>query len=241
MKSGGNATKMHNNAAFAGIKCMSCHELNMSWYGVSGLLTRRADKHTSADRKIPNDCSNCHSFSGGFRAMVRPVMRGAAMAPDGARVLPTVQGTKPVRGTMGNKYEHLSSDAARCKSCHDGKSASGMPARHLMVQSQCDVCHRTTVWSPAQFNHSGITPNTCQACHNGLSASARPPGHFMTGRSCDSCHRTWAWKPVTYSHMSPNYRPTPDMITCVSCHVSNSEIIPRQARSLNRVKPVVGP
>jgi hypothetical protein len=120
--------------------------------------------------------------------------------------------------------------------------APGMPARHLMVTSSCDTCHRTTAWVPAQFSHNGISLNTCLVCHNGMGASARPSGHFMSSRSCDSCHKTNAWEPVNYSHLSPAFRPAPDKLTCVSCHVSNGEIIPRQMRARNPGKPIpIGP
>ena len=62
----------------------------------------------------------------------------------------------------------------------------------------------------------------------------------MTGRSCDSCHKTTGWSPVAYTHTSPSYKPGSEPAACITCHVTNSEIIPRQMRALNRVKPVVG-
>jgi hypothetical protein len=220
---------------------MDCHENGMSWFGVTTLKVRVPSKHTTASRKAPNDCSNCHD-TGGFRALQRPVMREALVSPDMARIRPTVQVGKPSRGSLGNNFDHKGVAVGQCKTCHDGKSASGLPARHLMVATSCDTCHRSTTWLPAQFSHSGITPNTCLACHNGMGASAKPAGHFMTARSCDSCHKDLAWTPVNYQHLSPLYRPSPDRLTCVSCHDTNGEIIRRQARSLNRTKPIpVGP
>jgi len=60
----------------------------------------------------------------------------------------------------------------------------------------------------------------------------------MTARSCDSCHKNMGWKPVNYQHLSPNYKPSPDMLTCVSCHLTNGELIPRQMRGLTRTKPI---
>jgi hypothetical protein len=165
-------------------------------------------------------------------------MRNAQVAPDMGRIKPTTQIGKPSRGSMGTSFDHKGVAAGKCKDCHDGKSASGKPARHLMVDTSCDICHRTTTWLPAQFNHDGITSNTCLACHNGMGASGKPAGHFMTSRSCDSCHKSLAWKPVNYQHTSPLYRPSPDKLTCVSCHDTNGEIIRRQARSLTRIKPI---
>ena len=239
---------MHNNAKLGGVLCKDCHENGMSWFGVTGLKVRVPSKHTTAARKAPNNCDNsgCHAnttVNGGFRMLLQPVMREALVSPDMERVRPTMQpGGAMVRGTLGNSFDHKGVQAGQCKTCHDGKSASGMPARHLMVNTSCDTCHRPTSWTPAQFSHNGVTPNTCMACHNGMSASAKPPGHFMTARSCDSCHKTVGWKPVMYQHMSPQYQASPDVLSCTGCHITNGEIIPRQMRGLTRTKPIpVGP
>jgi hypothetical protein len=44
-----------------------------------------------------------------------------------------------------------------------------------------------------------------------------------------------------YSHVSPMYHAQPDKTTCVSCHVTNGEIIPRQLRGGVRPRPIPGP
>jgi hypothetical protein len=93
---------------------------------------------------------------------------------------------------------------------------------------------------PAQFSHLGSMQGQCNTCHNGASATGKPAGHFVTVRSCDSCHRTVGWTPVLYSHLSPAYHPMPDKSTCVSCHITNGEIIPRQLRGGPRPKPTPG-
>jgi hypothetical protein len=230
---------MHTSVnGVAKVMCMSCHERGLAFYGVTNLRVRPNGHHTG------QDCagSGCHTYSGGFRAQVKPVMRGALVSPDMGRIRPTIQTNKPSRGSLGNTFDHKGVEAGKCKTCHDGKAASGMPARHLMVATSCDTCHRTTAWLPAEFNHNGITPNTCLVCHNGMGASGKPSGHFMTSRSCDSCHKSTAWTPVNYQHVSPLYKASPDKLSCVSCHDTNGEIIRRQARALTRTKPIaVGP
>jgi hypothetical protein len=253
----------HTNAENTGkIDCQSCHlddratQLNSTGgittnYAANWTNTtpprRNFSKHNGiANRSYPNDCNNsgCHSYSKGFRALQRPVpiMREALVSPNMGRIKPTTQIGKPSRGSLGNTFDHKNVAVGSCKDCHDGKSASGMPARHLMVATSCDTCHRPTTWLPAQFSHNGITPNTCLTCHNGMGASSKPAGHFMTSRSCDSCHKNMTWSPVNYQHMSPLYRASPDKLTCISCHDTNGEIIRRQARALNRTKPIpVGP
>jgi hypothetical protein len=238
---------MHDNVKLAGVLCKDCHENGMSWFGVTGLKTRTPSKHTTTARKAPNNCDNagCHAnstVSNGFRALPQPMMRDALVSPNMGRIKPTTQMGKPTRGSLGNTFDHKGVKAGNCKDCHDGKSASGMPARHLMVATSCDTCHRPTTWLPAQFSHNGITTGTCLACHNGMGASNKPAGHFMTSRSCDSCHKNMSWAPVNFQHTSTLYRASPDKLTCISCHDTNGEIIRRQARALNRIKPIpVGP
>jgi hypothetical protein len=241
----GTTTKMgstgHANVKTAAMACMSCHEAGMSWTNAN--VTVRPSGHTKT-KAAPNDCGNsgCHTYNGGFRALLKPVMRGALVSPETSRVRPDLQTGMLTRGSLGNSYDHANVRSGQCKTCHDGKLASGMPARHLMVTNSCDTCHRPTSWTPAQFSHNGVSANTCMACHNGISASAKPPGHFMTARSCDSCHKSIGWTPVQYQHISPQYQPSPGVLTCTGCHITNGEIIPRQMRGLNRTKPIpVGP
>jgi hypothetical protein len=236
------ADQMKTNSAHIAVKslkCMSCHELNYKWYGITKMKTRDGANHYAGQ-----DCGNsgCHGIPGGtgkgMEALIRPIMRSALVNPELGRMLPNLQVNQPGRGTLGNKFDHQGVEVGKCKTCHDGQRASGMPARHLMVNTSCDTCHRTTAWVPAQFDHSGTALNTCLVCHNGMSASGKPAGHFMSARSCGSCHESTAWQPVRYLHISPAYKVLPDKLTCVSCHTSNSEIIARQMRALQRTKPI---
>ena len=235
-------TSAHHTAV-SSKTCMSCHEAKYTWFGVAMSGKTRPSGHTGT-KAAPNDCngSKCHTYSGGFLALVRPIMREALVNPEVGRQLPNLQVLQPGRGALGNRFDHAGVEAGQCKTCHDGLRAAGMPARHLMVSSSCDNCHRSSAWLPAQFSHNGITANTCLVCHNGLGASAKPGGHFMSTRSCDSCHKTETWKPVNYSHLSPAFVASPDKISCVSCHLSNGEMIPRQMRARTPTKPIpVGP
>jgi len=232
------------HTAVTSLACMSCHEQSYKWFGVTTNWKTRPSAHKSVPaRAAPNDCDNsgCHTYSKGFLALIKPIIREAAVNATLGSLLPNLQISLPGKSIVGASYEHQGVEAGQCKTCHDGLRATGMPPRHLMISSSCDTCHRPTTWKPAYFNHGGISPNTCLTCHTGIGAPSKPPGHFMTGRSCDSCHKTVAWQPVNYSHLSPAYKPTASGSTCVGCHVTNSEIIPRQMRSSDRSKPIPVP
>jgi hypothetical protein len=221
-------------------QCIACHEGTpvYKWYGVT--IVTRAVGHEK--RKAGEDCISCHTkvytkFSGAA-ARVRPVMRGA-MNTISQRVIPDLTaGGSAAQAGAATPFNHAAVLPGQCQTCHNGNVAKGIPVKHVKTTMSCDSCHRTTAWKPAQFSHQGVPQNQCQVCHNSASATGKPSGHFVSTRSCDSCHKTVAWLPVAYSHTSPLYQPQVDKPTCVSCHVTNSEIIPRQMRGNNRPKPV---
>jgi hypothetical protein len=226
------------HTAVGAATCESCHEFGYSWYGVT-IKTPGSTVHHG--RRAGQDCisSGCHSrsYTAFNQARVRPVLR-AAVAGATARFLP--DGTALPAGGAAQAFNHQGVLPGQCRTCHNGQAARGLPARHLVTRASCDTCHRTTSWTPAQFSHSGVLPGQCQTCHNGSGATGKLPGHFVTARSCDACHRTIGWVPVDYSHVSPLYRAAPDKTTCVSCHITNGEIVPRQLRGGPRPRPVPG-
>jgi len=223
-----------------GTPCIKCHEGGYTWFGVT-IVTRNVGHQ---GRKAGQDCigSGCHrqsysqfNTSARTRAVLRSAVNGHV-----PRVLP--DGTVlPAAGGNGRSFNHQGVLPGQCLTCHNGRAAKGQPVKHLVTRASCDTCHRSSAWTPAQFSHQGVMPGQCQVCHNSSSASGKPAGHFVTARSCESCHRTIAWVPISYSHLSPLYRMQPDKTTCVSCHVTNGEIIPRQLRGNPRPKPIPGP
>jgi hypothetical protein len=234
-----------NSAAHTAVNaatCESCHEYPYVWFGVT-IRTPGSTNHHG--RRAGEDCisSGCHNrsynqFSNAAR--VRPVLR-SALDGGSARLLPELAGAGSPAPVAGAPFDHRGVAIGQCQTCHNGNAARGLPVRHLLTRASCDTCHRTTAWVPAQFSHNGVLPGQCQTCHNGAAATGKSSGHFVTARFCDSCHRTFAWVPVQYSHLSSLYRAQPDKPTCVSCHLTNGEIIPRQLRGGPRPRPIPGP
>jgi hypothetical protein len=87
-----------------------------------------------------------------------------------------------------------------CFSCHNGTTARGKGTNHIPSANTCETCHVTTAWTPARFDHVGVTPGTCSSCHNGVRASGKSTTHLPTTAECDSCHTTLAWRPARFSH-----------------------------------------
>jgi hypothetical protein len=231
-----------HNAVHPPATCESCHEYPYQWYGVR-ITTPGSTSHHG--RTPGQDCisSGCHKLNyTEFQtaARVRPVLR-AAVNVASPRLLPdgTPLDAGPAEGARG--FNHRGVLPGQCTTCHNGQAAKGLPSKHLVTRASCDSCHRSTAWTPAQFSHQGVLAGQCASCHNGSNASGKPAGHFVTPRSCDACHRTVAWVPVSYTHLSPAYRAQPDRTSCVSCHLTNGEIIPRQMRGNPRPRPVPTP
>jgi len=217
--------------------CITCHEgtPKYTWFGATNIVTRAVGHE---GRKAGQDCvgSGCHRVAyNQFTGMLRPVLRSANTAP---RLLPGGVQLPSITQPVGITFDHQGVLPGQCKSCHNGVAAIGLSAKHLPVKTSCDVCHRTTAWRPAQFSHQGVAAGECAGCHNGALAAGKTGGHFLTARSCDTCHRVVSWLPATYAHVSPAYRPAPDKPFCISCHVTNGEIIPRVMHSNPRVRPV---
>jgi len=221
--------------------CMSCHELNYTWFGVS-IKTRDGANHY---RGQDCDGSGCHKNDGtgrGMEAQIRPIpVRRAAVNSALPRLLPRGLAIPGVAPSTKTGFDHRGVAAGQCASCHNGQMAKGRPAKHFGPRMSCDACHRSSAWSPAQFTHAANIAGQCLACHNGVDAAGKPGTHFVSSRSCDSCHTALAWQPVRYQHLSPAYQPMVDRPTCVSCHVTNGEIIPRQLHGNPRNRPVPVP
>ena len=113
-----------------------------------------------------------------------------------------------------------------CNSCHNGTTATGKPAFHISTNGQCDECHTTLAWIPANFNHDSVT-GSCASCHNGTSATGKPATHFQTTLQCDECHNTTSWTTIRFTHNSGGYPGDHRArLDCVDCHKTNAQQVP---------------
>jgi hypothetical protein len=205
-----------NHGAVAGMKCVSCHELGMSWFGVN-IVTRPSASHHPGQ-----DCGQCHNTTSFDDAAAARLRRAGTTATAAA---PPAGGPRiPATGRLG-AAAHIGIAVGSCASCHNGTTATAKSGRHLATVLSCDACHRTTTWRPASFTHLGIAPGGCLACHNGNMAKAKAASHFATARSCDACHSASTWMVVRYQHLSPAYRQHGASVSCKSCHKSNAETV----------------
>jgi hypothetical protein len=103
-----------------------------------------------------------------------------------------------------------------CQSCHDGVFATGKSTTHVPTNQDCGVCHTTSTFIGAVFDHTGIV-NNCASCHNGVTARGKHPDHIPTTLDCSNCHTTATFIGGTFDHQG---------ITggCSSCHNGTTAI-----------------
>lgn len=176
-------------------RCESCH--------INGVF-----------KGTPRDCASCH-------------INGARLATSNTvkppQHIPTQLGCENCHSTLtftGARFNHMGVAPTSCGTCHNGMTASGKPAGHIMTTAPCGTCHRTTAWVPTlKPDHSLFTPATlCSTCHNGSSATGKPAGHIATAGNCIDCHRTTAWLPAS----KPDHSLFTVATNCSSCHNGSS-------------------
>jgi hypothetical protein len=92
---------------------------------------------------------------------------------------------------------------------------AGKPANHPPADNNCQNCHTTAAWLPANFKNNGIT-GSCVSCHNGTTATGKNATHIVSGDACDSCHNTVVWKPT--DRVDHTQIPAAVSGGCISCH-----------------------
>ena len=225
----------HTNGNYAAIStaCYSCH--SKDYQGTTN------PNHVQAG--FPQDCSICHTTTNWT----------------GATFNHTTQTTFPLTGAHINAtcqqchssgvYKGLST---ACYSCHSKDFTGTTNPNHVQAgfPQDCSLCHTTTNWNGATFNHTTQTTfpltgahinATCQQCHSsgvykGLSTACYSchskdftgttnPNHVQAGfpQDCSLCHTTTNWNGATFNHTTQTTFPLTGAhinATCQQCHSS---------------------
>ena len=114
----------------------------------------------------------------------------------------------------------------------------------------CTLCHNTTQWTGATFNHTttgfaltgthattqcaqchvnnnySLTSAACINCHQTDYNSTTNPPHKAAGfpQDCSVCHTTINWSGATFNHTTTGFALTGahTSLQCAQCHVNNN-------------------
>jgi len=229
----------------AGIACQRCHTSGR----YEGLSTDCASCHLPDYNRaanpnhvaggFPKSCQDCHTIDGWRPAIFDHSLSGFPLTGAHAR-------TDCARCHIGGQYKGTPKDCAAChiddynRTTDPNHAAAGFP-------KQCQNCHNTGSWEPANFDHNATrfpltgahdrvdcarchiggrykgTPTDCVACHQTDYNSTTNPNHAAAGypTTCRNCHTTAAWRPANFDHNTTRFPLTGahTRVDCARCHV----------------------
>jgi hypothetical protein len=192
---------------------------------------------------FPTDCSICHSTISWANATFNHALSGFPLT--GAHATLQCQSCH-----ANGQFTNLST---ACVSCHlkDFQNTNNPNHTAAGFPQQCQVCHSTTAWIPASFNHNTTgfpltgahatvpcaschingqyagTPTACYSCHQKDYQGTTDPNHVAAAfpTTCTLCHNTTSWAGATFNHTwFPIYSGTHAGVwsTCGTCHINAS-------------------
>jgi hypothetical protein len=226
----------HKGAAtgqFVGLStaCYSCHQQDFKTTVID---------HSS----FPTTCETCHSMDSWFGAKFDHLaVTGYALTGMHATLECTAC-------HINNKFKGTPS---ACYSCHqaDFTKTNNPPHAQTNLPHDCGVCHSTTDWLNAKFDHNTFTsypltgmhatlqcaqchvnnqyvstPTDCYSCHKADFAATTNPNHVSSGMptNCAICHTTSGWSPSSFDHSKTAFPLTGAHLTtaCALCHTNNN-------------------
>jgi hypothetical protein len=191
---------------------------------------------------IPQQCEVCHSTSGWQPATFDHSKTGFPLT--GAHV--------SVQCAQCHTNGNYNLGATACVGCHMKDYQGTTNPNHVSagLPQQCEMCHSTSNWTSASFDHSTtgwpltgahtsvqcsqchinanykLTNTACVACHLADFQNTNNPSHISVGfpQQCDVCHNTTAWMPATFNHNNTSFPLTGahTSVPCANCHVNNN-------------------
>ncbi len=222
----------HVNGKYAGTPkdCASCH---LATY-------QQTSNPNHASVGFPTDCSLCHNTTNWLGAQFNHATTGFALT--GAHTTLSCSACHTAGTT-------LTAANTACVSCHLKNYNATTNPNHVTggFPQQCDICHSTSAWQPATFDHSKTvfpltgahttvacanchiggryagTPTDCYSCHKTEYGSTTNPNHVAAGfpTTCQTCHTTTSWAGATFNH---TWFPIPHNTArlCSDCHTNPS-------------------
>ena len=226
--------KQHDNrfpllGAHAMLECADCHKseavgqfvgLSTACFSCHTADYQRATEPDHKSLNFPTTCETCHSADTWFGAKFDH-LKFTGFALTGAHA--TLECTAC---HIGGKFQGT---PASCYGCHakDFNATNSPPHVQVGFSQQCQICHDTTTWLNAKFDHSTTsypligkhvnvpcaqchvnnqyvgTPTDCASCHLTDYNATNNPAHAQAGftaSACATCHTPAGWDTSTFNH-----------------------------------------
>jgi hypothetical protein len=212
--------------------CYSCHTKDYNG----------TNNPNHAQAGIPTTCVMCHSMTAWQPASF----------DHSKTVFPLTGAHVNVACTSCHTTGNYASTPTDCYACHtkDYNGTNNPPHASSGIPTTCAVCHSTTAWQPATFDHSKTvfpltgahvtvpcaschingnyttTPTDCYGCHAKDYDGTTSPPHAAAAypTTCLTCHTTANWTSSSWNHSRTGFALTGfhTTIACTACHVNNN-------------------
>jgi len=161
------------------VECLTCHMEDLA----------RATNPDHQASGFTDDCDRCH---------IPTTWTGAGFSHPGFALTGRHRTIACSDCHAGGVFTALTAD---CFGCHQDNYNLAPDHVTNNYAIECQGCHNTTAWTPANFNHAGITAG-CDSCHLDNFQATTDPDHQAEGfpTTCEACHNSSAWTPAGFSH-----------------------------------------
>src|SRR5574338_466060 len=238
-----NTTQFPLTGAHIQTACASCHASGYTGTPTDCYSCHQANYQSTTDPNhvalnYPHDCSLCHNTSNWNEANFD---HNTTQFPLTGAHIQTACASCHTSGYTGTPTD--------CYSCHQANYQSTTDPNHVALNypHDCSLCHNTTNWNEANFDHnttqfpltgahiqtacaschtSGYTgtPTDCYSCHQANYQSTTNPNHVVLNypHDCSLCHNTTNWNEASFDHNTTQFPLTGAHIqtACASCHAS---------------------
>ncbi len=207
---------VNNNFNLTSTACISCHQKDF----------QGATNPNHVAGGFPTTCQQCHTTNAWQPATFDHSLVNFPLT--GAHTVPPRQCTDC---HVNNNYNLTSTT---CVSCHLKDFQGTTNPNHVAggFAQTCELCHNTTAWQPATFDHSksafpltgshtvpprqctdchinnnyNITNTTCISCHQTDFNNANSPvPHAGFPTTCEQCHDTVQWTDGKFDHSGTGF------------------------------------
>ena len=227
-------TSCHGGGKYKGTPatCVGCHLPDF----------QKANSPNHVSLGLPQTCQNCHSTA---------AWQPASFNHDSVG-FPLTGGHAKLQCDQCHTNGNFNLTTTVCVSCHlkDFQGASNPNHIAAGIPQQCEICHTTSAWQPATFDHSktafpltgahaqvqcaqchtngnyNLTTTACVSCHLKDFQGTTSPNHISAGlpQQCEVCHSTSAWQPATFDHSKTGFPLTGAHVSvqCAQCHTNGN-------------------
>ena len=245
-------------------ECQTCHTTNPNWQPAgfpihdqyfpllgrhSEIATNCVQCHAGNYTSTPNTCTGCHQND--FNSSQNPNHTAAGISTE-------CQTCHNSTAWIPSSFNHTTTGfellghhlSIQCSSCHQG-TTTGLNQQCISCHQDdfnaapnhsslnypvtCELCHNSTAWNQATFDHANTNFPLTGAHVNTLCGSCHSAGFTGTPTACVSCHQT------NYNQSTnPNHSSLSLSTDCQNCHTTNPNWQPASFSIHNNYFQLIG-